>query len=103
MSEITHFSGSMIRVRMIGGQARRGDNGKSSYELALQNGYTGTEQQWLNERRGTGGAANFQDYSQTFDQNRNSTHTTTLNQYEQDEANNVNSLVDKTIKDYVNK
>ena len=42
MSEVTHFQGTMIRVRMIGGQARRGDNGKNSYELALQEGYTGT-------------------------------------------------------------
>ena len=86
----------MIRVRMIGGQARRGDNGKNSYELALQEGYTGTLQQWLNERRGTGGAANFQDYAQTFNQNRNST----LTQADQEQTE---SLVGKSVTDFINK
>lgn len=103
MSEITHFTGTMIRVRMIGGQARSGEPGKSSYELAVQNGYQGTLQQWLNERRGQGGAANIQDYAQTFEQNRNSTHTQTLAAYEEQESSGENSLVSNPIKDFVNK
>ena len=38
-----------------GAQGNRGDDGLSSYEIAVQQGYKGTEQQWLNSLKGAAG------------------------------------------------
>ena len=36
-----------------------GNNGKSAYELAVENGFTGTVQDWLNSLKGANGASSF--------------------------------------------
>ena len=38
-----------------GAQGEKGENGKSAYELAKDNGYTGTEKQWLDSLTGENG------------------------------------------------
>ena len=38
-----------------GVQGRQGDDGKSAYEIAKEHGYTGTEAEWLESLKGTGG------------------------------------------------
>lgn len=38
-----------------GSNGTNGDNGKSAYELALQNGYLGTEEEWLESLKGMNG------------------------------------------------
>lgn len=40
-------------IGATGPQGPKGDQGLSAYEVALSNGYTGTEQQWLNSLSGT--------------------------------------------------
>ena len=37
-----------------------GNNGKSAYEIAVQNGYTGTEEEWLTSLKGTDGVTTVQ-------------------------------------------
>ena len=37
-----------------------GNDGKSAYEIAIQNGYTGTEKEWLESLKGTDGATTVQ-------------------------------------------
>ena len=37
-------------------QPNRGLTGKSAYEIAVQNGFVGTETQWLNSLKATGGS-----------------------------------------------
>ena len=38
-----------------GTQGRQGEDGKSAYEIAKEHGYTGTEAEWLESLKGTGG------------------------------------------------
>lgn len=45
--------GPQGEVGATGPQGPKGDQGLSAYEVALSNGYTGTEQQWLNSLSGT--------------------------------------------------
>ncbi len=39
---------------------QRGDEGASAYEVAVQNGFTGTEQEWLDSLRGPEGKSAYQ-------------------------------------------
>ncbi len=41
-------------------QGKKGDDGASAYEIAVQNGYTGTEQEWLTSLQGTPGKSAYQ-------------------------------------------
>lgn len=36
-------------------QGRQGEDGKSAYEIAKEHGFTGTEAEWLESLKGTGG------------------------------------------------
>lgn len=38
-----------------GTQGRQGEDGKSAYEIAKEHGFTGTEAEWLESLKGTGG------------------------------------------------
>ena len=38
-------------------ELERGDNGKSAYEIAVENGFTGTEEEWLETLKGQNGEA----------------------------------------------
>ena len=40
-----------------GPKGDKGDTGKAAYELAIENGYTGTEVQWLSSLKGEKGDA----------------------------------------------
>ena len=43
-----------------GENGTNGDNGKSAYEIAVQNGYTGTEEEWLTSLKGADGVTTVQ-------------------------------------------
>lgn len=43
-----------------GDKGDQGENGKSAYELAKEEGYTGTQKQWLNSLNGTAGKSAYQ-------------------------------------------
>lgn len=47
-----------------GGQGPKGDPGKSAYEIAVDNGFVGTEQQWLDSLEGPPGPAGTTDYNE---------------------------------------
>ena len=36
-----------VKASLAGAGALKGDDGKSAYELAVENGYSGSEQQWI--------------------------------------------------------
>ena len=36
-----------VKASLAGAGALKGDEGKSAYEVAVQNGYSGSEQQWI--------------------------------------------------------
>lgn len=38
-----------------GEQGKRGDDGKSAYDIAKEHGFTGTENEWLESLKGSGG------------------------------------------------
>jgi hypothetical protein len=55
-----------IRVSSIGGGSGipgpQGPEGKSAYEVAVENGFEGTEQEWLDSLGGSGGTADIADF-----------------------------------------
>ena len=46
-------------LRLVG---KISSNGLSAYQIAVQNGYVGTEQQWLASLQGSGGGGSIQNY-----------------------------------------
>lgn len=48
---------TLIETKLNNGEfnGRKGDNGKSAYEIAVENGYTGTEEEWLTSLKGNKG------------------------------------------------
>ena len=44
-----------IKASLAGAGALQGKDGKSAYEIAIQNGYSGSEQQWISSLTGTPG------------------------------------------------
>lgn len=44
-----------IKASLAGAGALKGEDGKSAYEIAVQNGYSGSEQQWINSLVGKPG------------------------------------------------
>ena len=45
----------MFNGNVIGSKGEKGDDGKSSYDLALENGFIGTESEWLESLKGLKG------------------------------------------------
>ena len=41
-----------VQETMAGAGGIKGDDGKSAYQIALDNGFSGTEDEWLNSLRG---------------------------------------------------
>ena len=44
-----------VKASLAGAGALQGQDGKSAYEIAVQNGFSGTEQQWITSLTGTPG------------------------------------------------
>ena len=44
-----------VKASLAGAGALKGEDGKSAYEIAVQNGYSGSEQQWINSLVGKPG------------------------------------------------
>lgn len=44
-----------VKASLAGAGALKGDEGKSAYEIAVENGYSGSEQQWINSLVGKPG------------------------------------------------
>ena len=44
-----------IKASLAGAGALKGQDGKSAYELAIENGYSGTEQEWISSLAGRPG------------------------------------------------
>ena len=44
-----------VKASLAGAGALKGEEGKSAYEIAVQNGYSGSEQQWINSLVGKPG------------------------------------------------
>ena len=44
-----------MKASLAGAGALKGDEGKSAYEIAVENGYSGSEQQWINSLVGKPG------------------------------------------------
>jgi hypothetical protein len=49
----------VVEISAVGMQGPRGLRGKSAYEIALDYGFEGTEQDWLNSLGGGGGGSEF--------------------------------------------
>lgn len=44
-----------VQSSLAGAGALKGDDGKSAYQLAVDNGYSGTETEWLASLKGSAG------------------------------------------------
>lgn len=44
-----------VKASLAGAGALKGQDGKSAYEIAVENGYSGSEQQWINSLVGRPG------------------------------------------------
>lgn len=57
-----------------GTQGRQGEDGKSAYEIAKEHGYTGTEAEWLESLKGTGGDKHYVHKQETLSDTWEVTH-----------------------------
>ncbi len=48
--QIKNAQGQWVKIPAI-----QGNDGKSAYEVAVENGFTGTEEEWLESLKGSGG------------------------------------------------